>query len=60
MLSFSAATGQRITRYLLNVNRKEASDSEFASGNPGLGFFIDGATGVNRDSGFSGFTATDQ
>lgn len=35
------------------------SSSPWLSGNPGVGFFLQGATGLNANYGFSSFTATD-
>lgn len=35
------------------------SSSPWLTGNPGIGFFLQGATGLNANYGFSSFTATD-
>jgi len=51
--------GNVITVYINGVQMFQATDDTFKSGNPGMGFFIDGATGVNGDFGFSSFMATD-
>jgi len=52
--------GNVITVYINGGQMFQVSDNKFTSGNPGMGFFIDGATGVNGDFGFSSFMATDQ
>jgi len=39
---------------LLSVN-----DTTYLGGSPGVGFYLDGATGVNNKYGFSSFVATD-
>jgi hypothetical protein len=52
--------GNVITVYINGVQMFQATDHRFTSGNPGMGFFIDGATGVNHDFGFSSFMATDK
>ena len=52
--------GSVITVYIDGAQMLQVTDDKFTSGNPGIGFFIDGATGVNRDFGFSSIMATDQ
>jgi hypothetical protein len=52
--------GNVITVYINGKQMAQTSDNTFKSGNPGMGFFIDGATGENGNFGFSSFTATDQ
>jgi hypothetical protein len=52
--------GNVITVYINGVQMVQTTDNTFKSGNPGMGFFIDGATGENENFGFSSFTATDQ
>jgi hypothetical protein len=52
--------GNVLTVYINGAQIVQVTDDKFKSGNPGMGFFIAGATGVNRDFGFSSFTATDQ
>jgi hypothetical protein len=52
--------GNTLTVYINGVQIFRLNDNKFTSGNPGMGFFLDGATGVNRDFGFSSFTATDK
>jgi hypothetical protein len=52
--------GNVITAYINNVPVAQATDDTYASGNPGMGFFLQGASAVNRDYGFSSFTASDE
>ena len=52
--------GNVITAYKNGVQMLQATDNTFTSGNPGIGFYIEGATGVNGDFGFRSFTATDK
>jgi hypothetical protein len=51
--------GNVITAYINGVEVARATDSTFASGSPGMGFFLQGASGLNRDYGFTRFSATD-
>ena len=51
--------GHVITVYINGVQTLQATDDTFTSGSPGIGFYIEGATGVNANFGFSNFTATD-
>ena len=52
--------GNVITVYINGVQMVQTTDDTFKTGNRGMGFFIDGATGVNRDFGFSSFMTTDK
>jgi Concanavalin A-like lectin/glucanases superfamily/Bacterial Ig domain len=52
-------TNQTITAYINGVPILQGTDTTFSSGNPGMGFFIEGATDVNSDYGFTNFTASD-
>jgi hypothetical protein len=52
--------GNVLTVYINGVPVVQVTDNKFASGNPGMGFFLAGATGVMGDYGFSSFTATDK
>ncbi len=52
--------GNVITAFVNGVEVLRAVDSAFGEGKPGLGFFLQGATGVNRDFGFKDFTASDK
>jgi hypothetical protein len=49
-----------ITAYINGVQVLQTTDNTFMSGNPGIGFYVERATGVNDDFGFSSFTATDE
>jgi len=51
--------GNVITVYINGVQMVQTTDDKFKGGNPGMGFFIDGATGENENYGFSSFMATD-
>ena len=51
--------GSVITAYINGVQIVQATDSTYSSGSPGIGFFLQGATGVNSDFGFTSFSATD-
>jgi hypothetical protein len=52
--------GNAITVYVDGARVLQVNDDTFKSGNPGMGFYIEGTTGVNRDYGFTSFSATDQ
>jgi hypothetical protein len=52
--------GNVIIAYINGVKVAQAADSTFAGGSPGIGFFIQGAAGVNRDFGFTRITASDE
>ncbi len=49
--------GNVITAYINGVQVLRASDDTFESGNPGIGFYIEGSTGMDGDYGFTSFTA---
>jgi len=51
--------GNVITAYINGVQVAQATDSTYPTGQPGVGFFLQGTTGVNRDYGFTSFTASD-
>jgi hypothetical protein len=53
----ASMVGNVITAYVNGVQVLRASDDTFKSGNPGIGFYIEGATGVDGDYGFTSFTA---
>lgn len=50
--------GNVITAYINGVQVLRATDDTFKSGNPGIGFYVEGATGVDSDYGFRSFKAT--
>jgi hypothetical protein len=52
-------SGSTITAYLNGVKVLQATDSSYTSGSPGMGFFLEGASGLNANYGFSNFTASD-
>ncbi len=52
--------GKILTVYINGVQKVQLSDDKFAGGNPGVGYYLEGATGVIGDFGFSSFTATDR
>ncbi len=52
--------GSVITAYLNNVQVAQAIDNTYSGGSPGMGFFLQGATGVDSDFGFASFTASDR
>jgi len=52
--------GTVITAYINGVQVVQGADDTYTTGNPGIGFYLEGATGVNGDYGFTSFTATDQ
>lgn len=49
--------GDTITVYLNGKEIVKARDYLFTSGNPGMGFYLEKATGVNDQCGFSSFAA---
>jgi hypothetical protein len=49
-----------ITAYINGVQiRQETDPIAYSSGSPGMGFYIQGASGVDGDYGFTSYTATD-
>jgi hypothetical protein len=51
--------GNVITAYINGVQVLQATDDTYASGSPGIGFFLEGASGMNADYGFTEFMASD-
>jgi hypothetical protein len=51
--------GNVITAYINNVQVLQVTDNTFSTGSPGMGFYLQNATGKNGDYGFKSFTATD-
>jgi hypothetical protein len=51
--------GSTIRVYLNQVQMLQVTDSTYKNGSPGIGVFLQGATGLNANYGFSSFTATD-
>jgi hypothetical protein len=52
-------SGSTITAYVNGAQVLQVSDNTFSTGSPGIGFFLERASGLNADYGFSNFTATD-
>lgn len=52
--------GNVLTVYINGAQIGQVTDNKFKTGNPGMGFYLEGATGVNADYGFSNFMATDR
>jgi len=55
----ASIVGSTITVYINNKLVLQGTDRTYTSGNPGIGFFLQGATGVNGDYGLTSFTAMD-
>jgi chitodextrinase len=51
-------SGSTITAYINNVQIVQGTDRTYTTGNPGMGFYLQG-TANNSDFGFTSFTATD-
>jgi hypothetical protein len=51
--------GSTITAYINGVQVNQVTDSTFANGNPGMGFYLHGIANANADFGFTTFTASD-
>lgn len=51
--------GNVITSYINGVQVLQTTDNTFRSGNPGMGFYLQGTIGANADFGFTRFAATD-
>jgi len=52
-------SGSTITAYINGVQKLQVVDTTYASGNPGIGAYLQNATGVNADYGFTSFAASD-
>ena len=51
--------GQVITAYINGVQVLQATDDTYSGGSPGIGFYLEGASGINNNFGFTSFMATD-
>ena len=51
--------GNVITGFVNGVQVVQGTNDTFTTGNPGIGMFFSGMTGLNNTFGFSSFTATD-
>ncbi len=54
----ATAIGDVITAYLNSVQILQVTDATYSAGNPGIGFYLQGATGLNSDFGLTEFSAT--
>ena len=52
-------SGSTITVYLNGTALYSVTDSTYSSGSPGMGFYLQGTSGVDANYGFSSFSATD-
>ena len=52
-------TNSTITAYINGAQIVQGIDSTYSSGSPGMGFYIQGTTGVDGDYGFTSYSATD-
>ncbi len=50
--------GNTITAYINGVQKAQVIDYTYTTGNPGMGFNLNGCTGVNGDYGLTSYTAT--
>ncbi len=50
--------GRVITAYINGAQVSQATDGTYTSGNPGIGFYLQGAAGLNADFGFKSLTAS--
>ena len=51
--------GNVITVYINGTQIARVTDSTFATGSPGMGFYLDGGTTQNADFGFTSFTGSE-
>lgn len=51
--------GNVITAYINGVQVLQATDVTYGGGSPGMGFYLEGARGLNGDYGFTSFSASD-
>jgi hypothetical protein len=56
----ASMNGKILSVYINGVKIIQLSDDRFATGNPGIGYYLEGARGVIGDFGFSSFMATDK
>jgi len=52
-------SGTTITAFINGVQQLQVSDTTYSTGNPGIGFFVQGITGVDNQFGFTNYNATD-
>lgn len=53
----ASAIGSTLKSYINGVQVNNVTDTDYSSGSPGIGFFVDN-TGTNQANGFSSFTVT--
>jgi hypothetical protein len=53
----ASAIGSTLTSYINGVQVNQATDTEYSSGAPGIGFFVDNSS-ANREQGFLSFAVT--
>jgi hypothetical protein len=51
-------TGTVIEVFINGVSQGRVTDATYATGSPGMGFYLQGASGVNGDYGFTRFSAS--
>jgi hypothetical protein len=56
----ASMTRNVLTVWINGAQVAQITDDKFRSGNPGIGFYLEGATGVMGDFGFTKFMATDR
>jgi hypothetical protein len=56
----ASIVGDTITVHINGIQITQTSDYLFTKGSPGMGFYLENATGTNDQCGFSSFTATDE
>ena len=52
--------GKILSVHINGVQMIQISDDRFPNGNPGVGYYLEGATGMIGDFGFSKFMASDR
>jgi hypothetical protein len=52
-------SGSTLTTYINNQPIFSVTDTTYTSGSPGIGFYLQGAGGLNSDYGFTSFSASD-
>lgn len=53
------ANGSTITAYINGVQKLQVTDGTYSGGSPGIGAYLQNASGLNGDYGFTSFTASD-
>lgn len=55
----ATSSGSTITVYRNGTSLFSVTDSTYTTGSPGIGFYVQGASGLDSNYGFSNYTATD-